>query len=187
MYTVSNLNLFSYEFSDETSQCDTVMVFCSSDMIVNQWIRRMDISRCWMSVIVLLVSSGHQQQVLAGRRRCTLDDYRAGAPKSGSICGSRIPEVLSLICNGIFLSPGKKSVDDLAKSGAEWDSPVFIPRQSASSFLRSKRNIAGSQFRTGIYCECCLHPCNIIEMSQYCGQPGERDKRSPLLTAAHQP
>ncbi|ELT95557.1 hypothetical protein CAPTEDRAFT_196578 [Capitella teleta] len=55
--------------------------------------------------------------VEAGRRKCSMDDYRAGAPKRGFICGNQIPQTLSLVCGGSYRRPGKRNTDSLR---SEW-------------------------------------------------------------------
>jgi hypothetical protein len=54
---------------------------------------------------------------------------------------------------------------------------IFIPRSSALSVLRGKRS---SGREGGVYCECCVHRCDIYEMRAYCGV--ERRKRATDLT-----
>lgn len=60
-----------------------------------------------LSALIMLASM--VITVGAGKRRCSLDDYRAGAPKQGFICGAHIPRTLSLVCGGSYRSPGKRN------------------------------------------------------------------------------
>ena len=61
---------------------------------------------CLVSFVVCSLVLG----VGAGKRRCTIDDYRAGSPKKGFICGNQIPRTLSLVCGGRYRSPHKRDV-----------------------------------------------------------------------------
>ncbi|ELT95556.1 hypothetical protein CAPTEDRAFT_222461 [Capitella teleta] len=69
----------------------------------------------WAAFVLILTFIS----VDAGRRKCSADDYRAGAPKRGFICGSQIPQTLSLVCGGSYQSPGKR---DLGSSRSPWNS-----------------------------------------------------------------
>nr|QUP51990.1 IRP-4 [Urechis unicinctus] len=154
-----------------------------------------------LAVFVLLAVGPQGSQ--ADRRRCTVEDYRAGAPKEGFICGNRIPEVLFIICEGSYAgSTSKRAVGKRSEgSGRSWaddnwsdlglvqehresnnlawdEDDIFMPKKAALSLLRHKRD----QFRSGVYCECCRHKCEFREVRHYCST-ADRDKRSaPALS-----
>ena len=55
----------------------------------------------------------------------------------------------------------------------------LIPKSEASSVLgRDRRSM-----ERGIYCECCLNPCSVGELTQYCAaKPASGKKRAPSAT-----
>ena len=88
----------------------------------------------WLPVLVasmVLLLGNIVPSSAAGSRRCTLDDYRAGAPKQGHICGKRIPEVLSLVCGGSYRSPTKRDLSKyrlvkISFDSATWNKHTFM-------------------------------------------------------------
>ena len=56
----------------------------------------------------------------------------------------------------------------------------LIPKSEASSVLGRDRR---SSMERGIYCECCLNPCSVGELTQYCAaRAASGKKRAPSAT-----
>ncbi|KAL4232116.1 hypothetical protein ACF0H5_009691 [Mactra antiquata] len=97
-------------------------------------------------------------------------------PHPNGVCGSRIDEILSMLCaDGYNEYPAAPSFDFRRKRNVDESEEksmlhgFLIRRGQANSFL-SKRS---SYFQRGIVCECCYNSCSIMELFSYCrGSPG---------------
>ncbi|CAH1799758.1 unnamed protein product, partial [Owenia fusiformis] len=134
------------------------------------------LSLCCALIWVLCTS---QNKVLAAQTKtCNHATYAAGA--KGYYCGDKLRMILDLLChpNGFYDGRGKRDIEidddliDLSKQNPRMKN-VFIEKDEASSYL--KKRDAGMR---GITCECCMNPCGVPELTQYC----KSGKRSGYMT-----
>ncbi|XP_076078985.1 con-Ins Im1-like [Mytilus galloprovincialis] len=127
----------------------------------------------WLLVFVFVIYA-FIWPVLAGfEKYCMSQTERYGGHKDG-ICGDELSLVVTLVCEGKFSLPKKRSVDH--KNSNEDIFPRFSPLQgqilgkrNALSYLgKSKRFYDYGSSYQGIVCECCYNHCSLDELSQYC-------------------
>ncbi|XP_067215027.1 LIRP isoform X2 [Linepithema humile] len=117
-----------------------------------------------LAVAFLAAESGNAQA----------DGYPQFGPKRPSMsapqkyCGKKLSNALQIICDGVYNSMFKKSVQEMQMA----DYPVYSPFMSptkAQGILDGR--FAGRRRREsrGIHEECCLNACTISELSSYCG------------------
>ncbi|GAB1865445.1 LIRP protein [Camponotus japonicus] len=87
-------------------------------------------------------------------------------------CGKKLSNALQIVCDGVYNSMFKKSLDqemEMADYPFAYDSPPFLSRARARGMLNGP--FAGRRYRResrGIHEECCLNACTISELSSYC-------------------
>ncbi|KAJ8931858.1 hypothetical protein NQ314_015188 [Rhamnusium bicolor] len=93
--------------------------------------------------------------------------------KRSKFCGSKLTTALSLLCNGQYASPEKKSMADILNY--EYDDDYnglgvneiefpFLSKELAKSLVPQKIR------RGGIVDECCHKSCTINELRSYCAK-----------------
>ncbi|XP_067675462.1 con-Ins Im2-like [Haliotis asinina] len=106
---------------------------------------------------------------------CSLETKREGPQ---GICGSRLPDVLDLVCRvygGYTEKWFRKRSDEDSKNRIK---DIILGKRDALAYL-SKRSTS-SFGEQGITCECCYHRCSYSELRQYCKSSQLTGGRRPL-------
>ncbi|XP_041354192.1 con-Ins Im2-like isoform X2 [Gigantopelta aegis] len=104
-------------------------------------------------------------------KTCTLETRREG-PANHGVCGSRLSEVLSMVCqhSGGFREKWFRK-RDTDYSGASRIQDITVKKKGALSYLTKRGTGYGEQ---GLTCECCYNQCSYRELRQYCKETPRR-------------